>query len=273
MELEQAAMDRYRQLYEEAPIAYQEMDTKGRIVSVNQAECSLLGYSEQEMIGRYGWEFITAEDQEASRVGILAKLARTVELRPFVRECRLHDGRSVFVEVHERLVTGADGAVVGIRSALLDVTERHRASLEIIKHRALLHATLQSIGEGVIVTDSVGSVTLMNPAAERLTGWKESDARGVSFERIFLILPRSDEDPLAANGSLSWRLLQKVIVEGAVADSPDGVKILNKDAEIREVSVTISPVCSRPQTVIGAVLVARQKGAPEGATGEFGFHG
>ena len=37
---------------------------------------------------------------------------------------------------------------------------------------------LRSIGDAVIATDERGHVVLMNPIAERLTGWAEREARG-----------------------------------------------------------------------------------------------
>lgn len=45
-------------------------------------------------------------------------------------------------------------------------------------HRNILRMTLQSVIDGVITTDTLGQVTYINPIAERLTGWSETDAQG-----------------------------------------------------------------------------------------------
>ncbi len=51
--------------------------------------------------------------------------------------------------------------------------------------RELLRTTLYSIAEGVIATDARGSIQMLNPAAERLTGTTEAQARGKLVEDVF----------------------------------------------------------------------------------------
>lgn len=50
--------DRFRSLFEDAPIAYHEIDSEGVIQRVNQTECRLLGYQAPELVGRHIWEFL-----------------------------------------------------------------------------------------------------------------------------------------------------------------------------------------------------------------------
>ena len=67
--------------------------------------------------------------------------------------------------------------------------EAHALALE--KSEENLRITLHSIGDGVIVTDQKGFVTIMNPVAEKLTGWKVQDAFGKLISEI-LILKNSE---------------------------------------------------------------------------------
>ena len=63
----------YKELFHGIPVGYHEYDTEGRIVRVNAAELAMLGYSEEEMLGHYVWEFI--DNSERSKEGALRKLA------------------------------------------------------------------------------------------------------------------------------------------------------------------------------------------------------
>ncbi len=54
--------------------------------------------------------------------------------------------------------------------------------------RRLLEATLDSIGDGVIATDRLATITRMNPVAEELTRWKLADAKGRPVREILSLV-------------------------------------------------------------------------------------
>lgn len=62
---------------------------------------------------------------------------------------------------------------------------RHQLERQLKENKEWLAATLQCIGHGVIVTDPMGKVALMNPIAEFLTGWDHLEAVGQAFTSIF----------------------------------------------------------------------------------------
>jgi PAS domain S-box len=119
--------ERFRELFEDAPVAYHEIDREGVIRRVNRAECALLGYTAAEMIGHHVWDFVIQEAQATSREEVLRKLSGTKELVPFSREYLRHDGTRLIFEIHEKAILDSSGAVACIRSALLDVTEKIHA--------------------------------------------------------------------------------------------------------------------------------------------------
>src|ERR1700733_14976468 len=129
----QEPADRQRQLFDEAPIAYHEIDTHGVIREVNRAQCELLGYSPEQMIGRPIWEFVATENQQAARDAISRKIARMFPPSVVTREFRRSDGHYLWAEIHDKLIENAEGDVIGVRSALLDVTERLKLEAEIKK--------------------------------------------------------------------------------------------------------------------------------------------
>lgn len=53
------------------------------------------------------------------------------------------------------------------------------------RSQAEFQTTLYSIGDAVITTDREGKVKHLNPVAEQLTGWKESQARGKYLTKVF----------------------------------------------------------------------------------------
>lgn len=70
--------------------------------------------------------------------------------------------------------------MVGMLSDMRSAAQRraHQQQQEAVSQREHLRATLTCIADGVIVTDVEGRLTLMNPAAEQITGWNTIDAKG-----------------------------------------------------------------------------------------------
>jgi len=117
---------KYRAIFDEAPVGYHELDGEGCIVRVNRTELDMLGYASQEMLGRHVWEFIG--EQEVSREAVLAKLAGTRPPgRSAERTYRRKDGTLIPVTCEDRLIRDPEGRITGIRTAIQDITDRKRA--------------------------------------------------------------------------------------------------------------------------------------------------
>ena len=135
-DLEQKLRDSERHFqswFHDAPVACHEVDREGIIVCVNPAECELFGFSEQEMVGRPIWDFMSSEDREKTRVGLLARIADEQPLVPLEREYKRRDGSSVIMEIHQKRVRDAAGRPTGLRTFLLDITQRKRAEATLVE--------------------------------------------------------------------------------------------------------------------------------------------
>jgi len=75
-----------------------------------------------------------------------------------------------------------------------------------------LAVTLNSIGDGVIATDAKGLVVLLNPLAEKLTGWTKAEAIGRPVDDIFHIVKQDTRQPasLPINATLTLGVVQKL---------------------------------------------------------------
>lgn len=121
---------KFRELFDQAPLGYHELDLDGKIIRVNQTEFEMLGYSRDEMLGKYAWEFII--DQETSKKAVYAKIAnkKSVE-KNFERLMFRKDGTTLPVLMEDLLLFDENGNCTGIRTAVQDITERQKTEIEI----------------------------------------------------------------------------------------------------------------------------------------------
>jgi two-component system, cell cycle sensor histidine kinase and response regulator CckA len=116
---------KFQQFYDESPVGYHEVDTKGRITRVNRKELSMLGYTAGEMLGKPLWNFFVEED--TTRHVTLAKLSGDISFHDtFERTYRRKDGTTLPVFIEDRLLRDKSGQVIGMRSAVEDITERRQ---------------------------------------------------------------------------------------------------------------------------------------------------
>jgi PAS domain S-box-containing protein len=116
--------ERFRLLFEEAPVAIHEIDSRGIIRRVNRAGCELLGFPAEEILDRHASDFVVPELREVSIAAIRDKLLGLKPLAPFERRYQCQDGRVLTMEVHETAILGATGAIQGLRTCMVDLTER-----------------------------------------------------------------------------------------------------------------------------------------------------
>ena len=117
------------------------------------------------------------------------------------------------------------------------------------EHERWLSTTLNSMVEGVIVTDKEGSVTYMNPTAELLTGWKLSQAEGIYISRVFnAVYEETGAKVFSA---------EKDIVYDSEQTHTDACLLLNKKNERFPIQKTITPLKNDRGDDEGVVVVFR----------------
>ena len=113
-----------------------------------------------------------------------------------------------------------------------------------------LRTTLQSIGDGVIVTDEAGRVISLNPVAEGLTGWRDGEARGRNLPEVFRIL---NEDTRSEVENPAIRALR----EGAIVGLANHTVLVSKNGDEHPIDDSAAPVRNRRGDIIGSILVFR----------------
>jgi PAS domain S-box-containing protein len=111
-------------------------------------------------------------------------------------------------------------------------------------------ATLGSIGEAVIATDSEGRITFLNPIAAALTGWEPEEALNQPIGNVLRLI--NEKSGMTADNEVLRVLKEKQIL--AVANHVD---LVTRDG--REISVehSAAPILAGKGRVIGVVLVFR----------------
>jgi len=149
-----------------------------------------------------------------------------------------------------RTVTFIATAVVNLAFLGWAYGRLSRAWEESGREKELLATTLASIGDGVVVTDARGRVTLLNGEAERITGWTVAEARGKELSEIFKI--QNERTGLAQENPI-----EKVLRLGKVVGLANHTVLVRRDGRKVPIGDSGAPVRRGDGPVEGAVLVFR----------------
>ena len=180
---------RLQAILDYSPVSVYLKDLQGRYLLINPEAEKLLGFSQEQLIGKTDYEIlprVVAEELRANDQQVLDTLT------PLVREEVLptEDGQFTYITVKFPLfdAKGIPNAVCGIST---DITERKRAE-EQIRFQARL---LDVVEQAIITTDLNGTITYWNRFAETLYGWQSAEVMG---RNIIEVTPAEVSKPLAA---------------------------------------------------------------------------
>lgn len=131
-----------------------------------------------------------------------------------------------------------------------DITERRCAEKALQKQNEWRQVALSSIGDAVITTDMEGRVISLNPVAEDLTGWTQSEAEGVPLERIFQIVNEQTRAPVESPAVKSRR-------DECRVGLADHTVLIAKDGTERPIDDSAAPIKDQHGNILGVVLVFR----------------
>lgn len=140
------------------------------------------------------YEFIRSTPEYAVGRNVMELIHGELENEPCpVCKARLEKRDAVFVkepddpmnrlkkplEIAVRIRRDVNGDALGVLMVIRDLTRQRQAEDALLKSRERLRVVLESIGEAVVTTDVHGTVGYINPAAQALTGWSDTEARGM----------------------------------------------------------------------------------------------
>jgi len=121
-----------------------------------------------------------------------------------------------------------------------------------LQNELIFKTTLYSIGDAVITTDKQSKIQNMNKVAEKLTGWKEKDAKGKALEKIFKIVNEVSKKEVQNS-------VKKVLKSGRIVGLANHTLLINKTGKEIPIADSSAPIKNDSGEILGVVLVFRDQ--------------
>ena len=136
---------------------------------------------------------------------------------------------------------------IELRTAIETAVQRYRLNLQNDDGQQWFLATLNSLGEGAIATDTVGRIQFMNPLAEELTGWTASDAIEYTATDILKFVDPDTRTPIPD-------LFTQSMVQHDRVALPNRCILIARNGKERYISGSVAPILTQQHDLLGSVL-------------------
>lgn len=250
----QRALDERERLFEasfgHSPIGAAIVSLQGEWLQVNQALCSILGYSEAQL-RRLTFQDITHPDDLDADLGNVQALIDGKGQHYRMDKRYIHaTGGLVHAQLDVTIIRDPDGTPLYFMSQIQDVTERYRMRDAILREKELAQVTLASIADGVVRADNWGRVTFINEPALRLLRLVESDILQRPFDEHVLLVSEEEGEPLRSP-------IRGVLRDGLPDVIPANAALLLRDRSRLPIEGAATPIRDDHQQLIGSVFVFR----------------
>jgi diguanylate cyclase len=180
-----------------------------------------------------------AHAEQVIRDSLKARMPFKLEFRIRVKEGVRH------IRSLANRVLNKQGEVERLLGVNMDMTEVKQLNEALFQEKERLHITLDSIGEAVLCTDVDMNVTFMNPVAEKMSGWPQSEAIGQPILNV-LHITFGEKGPLMENIH-SGDMSRSDIEQDVVLNCRNGGSF--------DIHYSITPLSTLDGQAIGSVLV------------------
>jgi PAS domain S-box-containing protein len=162
---------------------------KGQITMVNRALEMMLGYSEEELIGKYGADLVPDDEKSKKRgVEFITRLFEDGFVNESVNTWKRKDGSLVTVERNAALLRDDNGTPEGAVASIRNITERRKIQEALKTSEKKYRGIIENANDAIISTNRDGLIIDFNKKAEEMYGYQREEILGKS---IILITPRS----------------------------------------------------------------------------------
>ena len=215
----QESEERFHLLFNKAPLGYQSLDINGNFIDVNQAWIDTLGYSRDEVIGKWFGDFLSPEYQDGFRKRFQFFKAQGQIHSEF--EMVHKKGHKMFISFEGRIGHDLNGDFVQTHCILQDITEAKRVNEEVNKQKELLQSVVDNMPVMITYFDKNGKINLINQELINVLGWTANEWETENiFEKCYPEPEyRSDILEFMGSGQPGWKESKTFTKSGTEIDT------------------------------------------------------
>ena len=244
---------RFRAISDGSPLGILVTDKQGNCLYTNPAYHRISGLNFEETLGMNWKVAIHSDDRER----VFSEWQDAAQnQKPFQTEFRfLREDQSVVWTRVNAAAMRHGTRLYGYVQTVEDVTERklgdallQDAQQRLFAEQERAQVTLNSIGDGVLTTDTLGNITYLNRVAEEMTGWPTKDASGRPLAQVFSVIDGATRQPAPI-------LAEQAVQRNEIVSLDSDRVLIRRDGYQAGIEDSAAPIHDTHGRVVGAVVV------------------
>ncbi|MFW5645369.1 MAG: PAS domain S-box protein, partial [Bacteroidota bacterium] len=175
--------EKYKQFYQNAPVAYQSLDQEGRILEVNKLWTDETGYAREEALGKCFFDLLEEPSIDIARKNF-ERLVREGKSTKTEVVLRKKDNSLIIIEIQGRVTLDDNGKFVNSNCIFKNITDKRKAERSLRENQQQLQAIFDNAIIGIGYTDLNGNTLKVNRAFCNLIGYSEREIMGKGFSEF-----------------------------------------------------------------------------------------
>jgi len=181
---------KYRHLIETLQEGIWAIDEKSNTTFINPKMFEMLGYTQEEMIGKHLFSFMDERGVELAKENLDRRKRGIREQHDF--EFITKSGKRITTTLETAPLTDDRGRYSGALAGVIDITQRKRAEEALRSSEEKFRSIIEQSSDGIVLTDDRGKVIEWNRGAERIMGLHRLDVLGSTLWDVqFMTAPQS----------------------------------------------------------------------------------
>jgi PAS domain S-box-containing protein len=197
-------------MIDQSPIGVSTTNLKGEYLSVNPAYCKMVGFSEEELLGKKFSDHTHPDDIEENKFLNKDLLKQNIHSFDLEKRYIKKNGETIHAFLRSQIVTDENGEPLFELAICEDITKQKKVKTELLRSEMRMKAIYQDALDVIAVVDfKKGSIVDINKSVENILGYKREMLIGKPFNVLFA--PETDKT--------REQLFKELRINGAVFES------------------------------------------------------